>query len=227
MSIFESPAPRYRDRDEAGEVLAAKIKIHLEGETVLLAIPNGGARVGAAMARALSLPLYLIIVRKLQVPDNPEAGFGALCSDGSLHLNQRLVEHLGLSEAIIRRQEEKARASIESRMQFFEYWTRLPDLSGLTVVLIDDGLASGFTMEAAVHAVRRRQAKRMLIAVPTASRSAFRLLESKVDRILCPEVSRSPVFAVANAYENWCDLEDEEVRSLLDGLPPIRRHRGP
>lgn len=216
MPFFECPGPKYRDRKDAGRVLASRLVPHLDEKLLLLAIPNGGVQVGAVMAKTLGLPMYLMIVRKLNIPDNPEAGFGALCSDGSSHLNQKLVKHIGLGEDVIERQKKKALSSIQRRQQYFGRWAKLPDLEDATVVLVDDGLASGFTMEAAVHSSRRNGAKRVWIAVPTSSRSAFRLLESKVDKIICPDVSRMPVFAVADAYGHWRDLKDDEVKALLD-----------
>lgn len=216
MPFFESPGPRYHDRKDAGRALAAKLEPLLDEKLLILAIPNGGVQVGAVMANALGVPLYLMIVRKLTIPDNPEAGFGALCSDGSCRLNQKLVKHLGLGDDVIERQKKKALSSINKRRRYFGRWANLPDLEDATVVLVDDGLASGFTMEAAVHSSRRNGAKRVWIAVPTSSRSAFRLLESKVDKIICPNVSRTPVFAVADAYRHWRDLNDDEVKALLD-----------
>ena len=215
MQPYDPPESLYKDREEAGRVLASRLEPYLDRNLILIAIPNGGAHVGVAIAGELDLPLFLIIIRKLQFPDNPEAGFGAVCSNGTLHLNHNLIRHFGLDERIIEQQKEKALRSVRKRQDFYGKWTRLPQMEDKTAVLVDDGLASGFTMEAAVHSVRRSGAKGVMIAVPTSSRSAVRLLESKVDVILCPDISRLPVFAVANAYRDWYDLEDKEVLALL------------
>ena len=108
MPIYEYPGPKYRDREEAGEVLAGRLLHYRDKNLIILAIPNGGVPVGALIAEKLDAEIYLMIVRKLQIPDNPEAGFGAMTSDGSLFLNQPLIKQLGLTESDILSQKEKA-----------------------------------------------------------------------------------------------------------------------
>ena len=225
MSIHAYQRPKYRDRAHAGEVLAAKLQSYQSEELVVLAIPNGGVPVGSVIARELGAELYLMLVRKLQFPDNPEAGFGALTYDGFLLLNQPLIRRLGLSEADIANQKEKAFRSIRRRQEFFAKRAKPPPLNGLVVVLVDDGLASGFTMEAAVKSSKSQGAEQIVIAVPTASMTAYRRLGGQVDRIVCPDLSRLRIFAVADAYENWYDLDEGEVLRLLENLPA--KHREP
>lgn len=209
---------RYRDREEAGLILADLLVGRLEEPALLLAIPNGGAAVAAPMAEALRCDLRLLVVRKLQVPWNPEAGFGALGSDGSLVLDQDLIRHLELGKEEIQRQRERAWASIQHRIRRFGEWVRWSDLGERTVALVDDGLATGSTMEAAVRLVRNRSPRRLLVAVPTSSRRAYRRVRPLVDDLICPDISRFPVFAVADAYEVWSDLSDEEVLERLQRL---------
>jgi predicted phosphoribosyltransferase len=216
--FFEAPEPRYRDREHAGAVLAAKLEDIRSRSPLILAVPNGGVPVGAVIAEELGADLYLMLVRKLQIPDNPEAGFGAVTSDGFLLLNHALMERIGLNEADVQTQKERALESIRSRQAYFGDRAILPSLDGRVVILVDDGLASGFTMEAAVKSVRNRNAGEIVVAVPTASLAAHRRLENQVDRIVCPDVSRLRIFAVANAYENWYDLEEAEVLRILDNL---------
>ncbi len=217
--IHSYQRPKYRDRTHAGEVLAAKLQSYRSEDLVVLAIPNGGVPVGVVIARELGAELYLMLVRKLQIPDNPEAGFGALTYDGFLLLNQPLIRRLGLSEADIANQKDKAFRSIRSRQKFFGKRAEPPPLKGLMVVLVDDGLASGFTMEAAVKSSKAQGAGQIIISAPTASMSAYRHLEGQVDRIVCPGLSRLRIFAVADAYENWYDLDEDEVLRLLGDLP--------
>jgi predicted phosphoribosyltransferase len=150
--------------------------------------------VASIIAEELGARLHLMIVRKLQIPDNPEAGFGALTSDGSLLLNERLIEHLGLTEADTQKQKERALKSIRSRQKYFGKRAEPTPLHGRTVVIVDDGLASGFTMEAAVRSAKGQGAERIIIAVPTSSMSAYRRLSSKADAIVCPHISRLPIF---------------------------------
>lgn len=216
MPIYDRPVPRYRDRQEAGTVLASQLSSYRGQHTVALAIPNGGVPVAAVIAGELDAELYLVIVRKLQIPDNPEAGFGALTSDGHLMLNHKLIDRLGLTEADVSRQKEKALQSIRSRQEYFGNRAEIPPLNGRTTVIVDDGLASGFTMEAAIASARTRGAGPIVVAVPTSSRSAYRRVESKADRMVCPDVSRLPIFAVADAYRNWYDVDEEEVSRILE-----------
>jgi putative phosphoribosyl transferase len=218
MPIYERPIPRYRDRNEAGEVLAARLSNYRDKQLIVVAIPNGGVPVAAAIAELLHAPLYLIIVRKLQFPDNPEAGFGALTSDERLFLNDKLIKRAGLTEEDIATQKEKALESIRSRQRVFGSRAEIPSLTGRVVALVDDGLASGFTMEAAVESLRNKEAEHIIVAVPTAPISAYRRLQSKADEIICPDISRLPIFAVANAYRRWYDVEVEEVLEILKKL---------
>lgn len=207
--------PLYKDREEAGRVLAEKLQSYGKDRPVVMAIPNGGVSVGVPIARGLRCPLHLIIVRKLQIPDNLEAGFGSVASDGSLLLNEALVLRLGLTEETIAEQKQKALQSIRTRMAQYGDFAKFPNLKGRIVILIDDGLASGLSMEAAVMVVQRHEPAEVVVAVPTSSMSAFRRLSPLVDRVICPNVSRLPIFAVADAYKIWRDLDDAEVMSLL------------
>ena len=216
--VYEYLAPKYRNREEAGKVLSSRLLDYQDENLIVIAIPNGGVPVAAVIAKELGVELYLMIIRKLQIPDNPEAGFGAMTSDGFLLLNYRLINHLGLTKADILKQKQKAYKSIRSRQKLFGKHAELPSIYNRTAVLVDDGLASGFTMEAAVKSAESNGADRIIIAVPTSSMSAYRRLESKVDKIICPDVSRLPVFAVANAYQNWYDLHEKEVIKLLESL---------
>ncbi len=218
MVFYEPPEPIYRDRLHAGKVLAERLKDLRTTDMVILAIANGGVPVAVPIAKKLDLPLYLTIVRKLQLPDNPEAGFGALTSDGFVLLNEKLVNHYGLTEEQIELQRKKAFESIRKRQQYFGKWAEPESLEDRSVVLVDDGLASGFTMLAAVRSARQQRARKITVAVPTSSMSAYRRLEGEVDRIICPHVSRLPVFAVADAYANWYDVDESEAKTLLDSL---------
>jgi putative phosphoribosyl transferase len=217
-SIYEHSGPKYRDREDAGKVLASRLLSYGAENLTVLAIPNGGVPVAAVIAEELDVELYLMIIRKLQIPDNPEAGFGAVTFDGFLLLNQPLIERLDLSEADILKQKQKALESIRLRQEYFGKRAEPPSLNNRTAVLVDDGLASGFTMEAGVKSAKSRGAEGIIIAVPTSSMSAYRRLESQVDRIICPDLSRLPFFAVANAYQNWYDLSEEEVLDLIEHL---------
>ncbi len=207
----------FRDRFDAGLVLAEMMRPSYERrpETLILAIPAGGVPVGLVLAKELALPFDLIIVRKIHFPDNPEAGFGAITSEGDVLLNEELVAYAGLSEEVIARQIALEKKDFAERERLFRAGRPFPDLKGKTVILVDDGLASGYTMMAAVKTVSRRGAEKIVVAVPTASQRAIEKLSPLVDEIYCPNLRTGAFFAVADAYRHWYDLSREEVLRLL------------
>ncbi len=208
----------FKDRYEAGEILAEMMKDRYEGapQTVVFAIPAGGVPVGLVLAQRLKLPFDLIIVRKIHFPDNPEAGFGAISFDGEVLLNEELVAYAGLTPEVISRQLALEKKDLAERELLFRRGKPFPDLAGQTVILVDDGLASGYTMMAAVKSARRRKAGKIVVAVPTASQRALEKLSPLVEEIYCANLRSGAFFAVADAYQNWYDLGREEVISLLE-----------
>ena len=208
----------FADREEAGERLADLLAGYRGKDAIVLAIPSGGVPVGLAIADRLGLPFDLLIIRKIPVPGNTEAGFGALSLEGDLLLNELLVADLGLSPAEIERLAAPVRAELRARNTLFREDRPFPALAGRTVMLVDDGLASGSTMLAGVRLVLRRQPAETVIAVPTAPGRTVERLALEVGRIICPNIRSGPIFAVASAYRNWYDLSRQEVQELL------RRH---
>jgi len=205
----------FKDRLHAGELLVEKLQGVVKGPLQILAIPAGGVPVGYTVARILGAPVDVVVVRKIQIPWNPEAGFGAVAWDGTVIRNDRLVAQLGLSEEVIRESIAQTRRTVEARLRMFRGEKPLPNLRGRHVILVDDGLASGFTMLAAVKSVQQQSPKEVTVAVPTASVGAVELLAPTVDRLVCLNIRGGPVFAVADAYRNWYDLTDQEVRGYL------------
>jgi predicted phosphoribosyltransferase len=168
------------------------------------------------VARECRLPLDVLIVRKIQIPDNPEAGFGAIGPDGEVLLNERIVDDLRLSQKEIQAQVSETQRELQSRERVFRRGRPLPDLKDRQVILVDDGLASGYTMMAAVDYARQQEARQVIVAVPTASQRTIHFLQPATDVLVCSNVRGGPVFAVADAYEEWYDLADDEVVSLLE-----------
>ncbi|MFX1482252.1 MAG: phosphoribosyltransferase [Promethearchaeota archaeon] len=206
----------YKDRTEAGQVLSRELdEIQFETRPLILSIPNGGIPVGVEIAESLKAELDAIIVRKLQVPGNTEAGFGALTSQGSLILNDALVRRIGLNEQQIDLVIKQTREQIERRKADYEGLVGIVDLSNRDVILVDDGLASGYTMMAAIESVKKFIPRSILVAVPTASSSAMDLVGGAVERVVCPRIESGFIFAVANAYRNWYDVPDREVVDIL------------
>ncbi len=220
--IIEEPELRnknyvFRDRFQAGELLAQKLGLYLLGfsSPIVLAIPSGGVPVGIRIAKNLGLPLDLIIVRKIPVPYNPEAGFGSVSWDGDVILNEELVKQLQLSGEEIESAVQNVRFELGRRIIKIRGKKPFPELKGRTAIIVDDGLASGYTMLAAVSSIRKYSPEGIVIAVPTASRSAIELVSSHVDMIFCLNIREAMIFAVADAYREWYDLTEEEVIELL------------
>ncbi len=207
----------FADREEAGRSLASLLQGIADPKGVVLAIPAGGVPVACAVARECRLPLDVLIVRKIQIPDNPEAGFGAIGPDGEVLLNERIVEDLRLSQKEIQARVSETQQVLQSREKVFRRGRPQPELKDRQVILVDDGLASGYTMMAAVGYARQKEARQVIVAVPTASQRTVHFLQPAVDVLVCSNVRGGPVFAVADAYEEWHDLGDEEVVRLLEG----------
>ena len=180
-----------------------------------MAIPAGGVPVGNIVAKELDVPMDVVTVKKAKIPWSTEAGFGAVTWDGEIVLNEPLVEQLGLTRDEIEESISKAKRNIEERLRKFRGDKLLPQLRDKIIILVDDGLASGFTMLAASRSLKKRKPKEIVVAVPTASLSAFDLLMSEVEEIVCLNIRSSSSFAVADAYENWYNLADEEVQKMI------------
>ena len=168
---------------------------------------------GIEIAGSLRAPLGVEIVRKLQIPGNTEAGFGSVTSGGDILLNQILVKALRLGPEQVRRIASATMDEVRHRQGLFCAAPR--PVEGRTVILTDDGLASGFTMVAAARSVRRRGPKKVIVAIPTAHESSMARVEKVADRVVCPDVRRARPFAVADAYECWFDLTTDEAAGLF------------
>ncbi len=215
----------FRDRSHAGEVLAGMLapRFDRRANVVVLAIPAGGVPVAAPIAQRLALPLDLAVVSKITLPWNPEAGYGAVAFDGSVHLNERLVRELGLSEAEIEQGVARTREKVRRRDADLRAGRSYAAVKGLHAVLVDDGLASGFTLRAAIAAVRATGAAAISVAVPTAHESSADAVVEAVDAIYCPNLRGSRRFAVADAYRCWSDVDERTVAALLTPFhsPPV------
>jgi predicted phosphoribosyltransferase len=205
----------FRDRAEAGDRLARKLETYRNQEGLVLAIPSGGVPVGLRISQHLKLPFDLVISRKIPIPNNPEAGFGALSFEGSLFLNEPLVRELRLTREEIREFSTPVLEEIKHRNAVFRGGRPFPDLRGRIAILVDDGLASGYTMMASINFVKKREPNRIVVAVPTAPESSIQLISASADEILCLNIRRGFFFAVADAYHHWHDLSEEEVMELL------------
>ena len=205
----------FMDRSQAGHLLALKLSKYKGPDSMILAIPSGGVPVASEIRAALGLPMDLIIVRKIQIPGNTEAGFGAMGSDGEVILNEGLLQRIGLTEEETAMQIKKALDVIRKRERLFRAGRPFPLIKNRNAIIVDDGLASGYTMLAAVNIVKSKKPKKIIIAVPTASRNTADLILPEVDELICLNVRSGYPFAVADAYQNWYDVTDEEVLEIL------------
>ena len=228
-TIVTEPRPFYDDRQAAGKCLAELLFGLVDKSAIVLAIPRGGVPVAVEIATELKLALDVLVTRKITIPSEPEAGYGAVAEDGSIFLNEPLVRRLHLSLEQIHHQAAEVKAEIDRRLEAFRGKSAPAPLKGKTVILVDDGLASGFTMTAAIQSARSRGAGRVAVAVPVASQSAKEKVEPLVDDLVCPVVSIGGWFAVASFYLKWYDLSDEEVVTLLQNWRerPARAASGP
>jgi predicted phosphoribosyltransferase len=208
----------FRDRKDGGAALARMLEAFRETSPMVLAIPAGGVPVGAEIAKELDLPLDAAVVSKVTLPWNTEAGYGALAFDGTARLNDLLVARLGLKEREIEKGIAETRTKVQRRVTLFRGDKALPSLSDRTVILVDDGLASGFTMLVAVEALRKASPSQIVVAVPTGHSQSVERIAAKVDRIYCANIRTGLRFAVADAYEHWHDVTEEEASEQLKNL---------
>ncbi len=209
----------FEDRFEAGEVLSQMIspRYKLKKNAIVLAIPSGGVPVGIKVAEEMRLSFDLIIVRKMQIPGNTEAGFGAMAYDGSVFLNESLLRQLDLKPSQMEEQANIVKKELEKRNKIFRQGKPFPELTGKTAILVDDGLVSGYTMMASIYMVKKMGARKTVVAVPTAPLRSVEKIESGVEEIYCANIRQDPVFSVAEEYRHWYDLSQAEVLGLLKG----------
>jgi predicted phosphoribosyltransferase len=205
----------YRDRAEAGRELAEKLAEYAGRPDVLvLALPRGGVPVAYEVARALGAPLDVFLVRKLGVPGHEELAFGAIATGGVRLLNDEVVRSLRITPQVIRRVTAHEQAELVRREREYRGDRPPPDLRGKTVILIDDGLATGASMRAAVAALRQGQPARIVVAVPVAAPATCEDFQNEVDEIVCARTPE-PFYAVGLWYEDFSQTTDDEVRDLL------------
>jgi putative phosphoribosyl transferase len=206
---------RYQDRRHAGRVLAAALREY-EGarDVVILAIPRGGVPVAYEIATRLGAPLDVFVVRKLGVPGHEELAMGAIASGGVTVFNRNVIEKLGIPEAALRRVTAAERAELERREQVYREGRPPLDLTEKTCILVDDGLATGSTMRAAVAALRQRRARSVVVAVPIAAPTTCEELGYEADDVVCA-ATPEPFVAVGLWYADFAQTTDDEVRELL------------
>jgi len=215
MERFSRPQAMFESRHDAGRHLAAKLGEYANRSVVVMAIPNGGVPVALEVAGALNADLGLVICRKVPILLNPEGSLGAAADDGTVILNEEAVKRIGFSRQKLEDEINKVRAEIKQRSLLYRGDQPLVIVGGRTVVIIDDGLASGFTMTAAVESVRHRRPKEIIVAVPVASAMAVKQVEKVADKVITCTTGFMPKFYVSDFYRYWYDLSDDEVIRYL------------
>jgi putative phosphoribosyl transferase len=207
---------RFRDRTEAGRLLAQRLgKYAGRDDVVVLALPRGGVPVAYEVAKELGAPLGVFLVRKLGVPGHEELAMGAIASGGVLVLDQGIVQRLGIDRAQLERAVAQELQELQRREEAYDGRRAPQQLEGRTVILVDDGLATGSTMRAAALAVRELNPARVVVAVPVASRETCDDFRDVVDEVVC-EATPRPFHAIGLWYEDFSQTSDDEVRELLD-----------
>ena len=207
--------PRFRDRTEAGRVLAADLRRYAgRADVLVLGLPRGGVPVAHEVARALGAPLDVFIVRKLGVPGHEELAMGAIASGGVRVLNETVVRSIRIPEEVIDAAARREQRELERRELDYRGSRPAPDVRGRTVILVDDGLATGASMRAAAQALRLLGPARLVIAVPVAAEQTCRELRGQADEVVC-STTPEPFYGVGMWYEDFSQTTDAEVRELL------------
>jgi predicted phosphoribosyltransferase len=209
---------RFQDRSEAGKHLALKLAAYTDDPSaVVLALPRGGVPVAYEVARALHLPLDVFLVRKLGVPGHDELAMGAIASGGMRVLNDEVVNYLHIPADAIERVAQTEHHELRRRERLYRGPRPAPNVQGQTVILVDDGLATGATMKAAVAALRQQHPARVIVAAPVAARTTCEAFEAMADDIVCMcDRTYEPFYAVGLWYDDFRQTTDAEVRALLE-----------
>jgi putative phosphoribosyl transferase len=207
--------PLFENRYDAGRKLAEKLYEYVNKGVVVLGIPNGGVAVALGVALGLNADLDLVISRKIPLPLSPEGGFGSVTDDGTTIFDEAIIKKVGLSQSQINYQVNQVRADIRHRSLLYHADRPPVSIANRTVIVVDDGLASGYTMRAAVTSLRHRGPKRIIAAVPVGPEPAVEALREVADSVVTCVVGKEPRFYIADYYRSWHDITDAEVLHCL------------
>jgi putative phosphoribosyl transferase len=217
-------AAKFRDRADAGRQLAERLRSYRGADTLVLGIPRGGVPVAAAVASALDADLDIVVARKLGSPISAELAIGAVTANGGRFLNEDVIRDVGVSDAYLQRETAQQMAEARRREKRFRGPHAMRPVRGRTAILVDDGLATGATMRAAVRSVRQQQPTRLVVAVPVGSHEACAAIREEADEVICL-YEPDPFWAVGLWYEDFAPTEDAEVQQLLQAS--YARYRQP
>ncbi len=216
---------RFADRASAGRALGRALVQRGVRAAVVLGLTRGGVPVAYEVAQALSAPLDIVAVKKLRAPESEELAIGAVCADGTMFVREDVASELGVTDAYLARETQERLAAAQGAEQRCRGGHPPLEVSGGTVVVVDDGIATGATMEAAVRSVRRHGAARIIVAAPVSSQEAWAALRASADDVVCLATPRD-FWAVGQFYDEFPQVTDEEVRRLVDLSRPAATKAG-
>jgi len=206
---------QFRDRTEAGQLLAKKLTAYAyRSDVVVLALPRGGVPVAFEVAKALNVPLDICLVRKLGVPGQKELAMGAIARDDVMVIDHDVVEWLGIKRAVIDRVVAMEQQELQRRDRAYRGSRPIPNVRQRTVILVDDGIATGSTIRAAIATLHQQQPEQIVVAVPVAANATCQELKTEVDQVVCL-ITPEPLQSISLWYENFSQTTDAEVRNLL------------
>jgi putative phosphoribosyl transferase len=205
----------FKDRTDAGRKLAAALTFLKGKDLVVLGIPRGGVVVADEVARALGAPLDVVVTRKIEAPGEPEYALGAVTQEGDVIMDRESAESLGATSRYLEEQIRLKREEVKERLERLRGEAPYPNLEGRTVVIVDDGIATGSSISAAVMSVKKRNPKEIIVAVPVAPADAVQSLSEDGTKVVCLQ-SPGPFLAIGEFYENFDQVEDLEVKRMLD-----------
>jgi putative phosphoribosyl transferase len=206
---------KFRDRAQAGQMLAQKLTAYNRPEVIVLGLPRGGVPVAYEIAKALHVPLDVCIVRKLGLPGHKELAMGAIASDGVRVLNYDVISNLNISSKTIDEVAARELRELQCRDHIYRGQRLPPNLQHQTIILVDDGIATGSTIRAAIAILKQEQPKQIIVAIPVAPPDICKQLKTEVDEVVCL-IQPKPMYAVAIWYDNFSQITDEQVRHLLE-----------
>ncbi|NET37255.1 MAG: phosphoribosyltransferase, partial [Cyanothece sp. SIO1E1] len=207
-------------RTEAGQLLALELMVYANRpDVIILGLPRGGVPVAFQVAQALKVPLDICLVRKLGVPGQPELAMGAIAMGGVMVINDEIVASMSISRQVMAQVAAQEQHELERRDRLYRGDRPLPNVRHRTVILIDDGIATGSTLRAAIATLQKQQPEQIVIAIPVAPLSTCAVLKTEVDQLICLNMPQ-PLYSISYWYKDFTQTSDDEVRRLLQSAPP-------
>ncbi len=206
---------KFKDREEAGQFLADKLGHLAADKPYIFALPRGGIPVAEPIARKLDRPLYVMLVKRITAPDQPELAIGAIAEDKQPVWNEKILKGMGISDEERGRLLVKAQQALHRQQRLWKTESQVTDLNSQTVILVDDGLATGATLLTAIDFLKKRNPRKIIVAIPTGSPQAVKRVSASVDEVVCP-ISDESSHSVSQAYQNFDQVSDRTVSEILE-----------